>query len=101
MGEQGAGRWNPFAVLEVGRKIGTGANAVVYRAKHCHAEYHKVAGCTNPVVLKVLNPIPKCATALEELDVIQHEITLLVAAGKHPNIVKFLGLFCLKAKTTA
>jgi len=98
MGQAGAIRWNPFAVLEVGRKIGSGAHAQVYRAEHCHAYDVTHDGCKNRLVLKVLNPIPTFNTASEELGAIQHEITLMVLAGRHPNIVKFLGVFCLEGE---
>jgi len=98
MGEAGAIRWNPFAMLEVGEKIGSGANAQVYRAEHRHADDVTNAGCKNPLALKVLNPNPTFDTALQELHVIQHEITLMVLAGRHPNIIKFLGVFCLEGE---
>jgi len=81
-------------VLEVGQRIGSGAQASVYLAKDCRADYGNDAGCNDAMVVKVLNPHLECATALEELSVVQHEFTLLLRAGAHPNIIKFLGVFC-------
>jgi len=93
MGEAGAIRQNPLAVLQVGEKIGSGANAVVYHAQHRHAP------ANSEMVLKVLNAKPNCATALEELDLVQHEITLMVHAGRHPNIAKFQGIFSIEGES--
>jgi len=96
MGEVGAIRRDPFAVIEIGQKIGSGGTANVYCAKYCHAGGGNESGCTDTMAVKVLEPSPKCATALQELDAVRHEITLIVRAGTHPNIIRFLGLFCLE-----
>jgi len=95
MGEAGAIRQNPFTVLDVGEKIGSGANAIVYHAQHRYPHVN------NEMVLKVLNANPHCATALEELDLVQHEITLMVHAGRHPNIAKFQGIFSMEGESTS
>jgi len=96
MGEAGAIYRNPFSFFEVGQKIGSGGYAHVYAAKHRHADNVSNAGCKDAVAVKVLKPKSKCATAIAELGVIQHEITIMVHAGGHPNIVGFLGVFCLE-----
>jgi len=96
MGEGGSVRYNPFEVLELGLQVGAGANAIVYRGKYCHPDDASDAGCKSKIVFKVLHRNPRYATALEELDAIQHEISLVIHAGRHPNIIKFLGAFCLE-----
>jgi len=96
MGEGGSVRYKPFEVLGLGAQIGAGANAIVYCGKHCHPDHVNDDGCEDNIVFKVLHRNPDCATAFEELDVIQHEISLVIHAGKHPNIIKFLGVFCLE-----
>jgi len=96
MGEAGAIRLDPFAVLEMGQKIGSGATACVYCARYCHAGGVKRSRCKNTVAVKVLKPNPDCATAPEELDAFRHEIALNVQAGQHPNIIRFLGVYCLE-----
>jgi len=74
MGKVGAIRRDPFAVLEIGQKIGSGATASVYCAKYCDAEGGKESGCKDTVAVKMLEPNPACATALQELHAIRHEI---------------------------
>jgi len=98
MGEGGALRYKPFEFLVLGPHIGAGGNANVYRCTHCDPNDVNDAGCKDKIVFKVLHRSPDCATALEELDAIQHEITLVIHVGRHPNIVKFLGAFCLEAE---
>jgi len=95
LGEAGAIRQNPFAVLHARKKIGSGANAFVYHAQQRHGH------SSNGMVLKVLNANPNCAIALEDLDLVQHEITLMVHAGRHPNIAKFQGIFSMEGESTS
>jgi len=98
MGEVGSIRTKTSDILEVGEPIGAGANSNVYVANYKHQDDVSVAGCEYNMVLKVLNPNPGCATAQHELDGMRHEITLVVHAGRHPNIVKLFGVFCLQSK---
>jgi len=55
------------------------------------------AGCKD-LAFKVLNPEPTCNTSVDELDSIRHEVTCLIHVGKHPNIIKYLGMFSLSDK---
>jgi len=71
----------------------------VYLAKHCQVHDDNDAGSKNALAVKLLNPRRDCATAIEELAVIKHEITLMIHAGRHQNIVQFLGMFCVEDRS--
>lgn len=93
MSQAGCARRCPDLAVE--RQIGAGACSKVYHAHHHHDEEKRHnAGC-NDLALKVLKPNGTCSTSEEEFDSIRHEVTCLVHVGKHPNIIKFLGVFAL------
>jgi len=96
MGEVGSIRYQPFEVLELGVHIGAGSHAIVYCGRLCHSHDVNDAGCKDGIVFKVLHRNPDCATAIEELDTVQHEFSFVIHAGKHPKIVQFLGASCLE-----
>jgi len=101
MAEAGAICRNLFEVLELGRKVGSGGHATVYLAKHSGVNDIQNFECKNGIVAKVFNPKPDCATDIDKLAVIQQEISLMVHAGRHPNIVRFVGAFCLEGEDTS
>jgi len=85
----------------LGPQIGAGASSNVYYYKYCHPDYVNDAGCKKDVVLKMLHRNPDCATALEQQDAIQPEISLTIHSGRHPNIIKFLSAFYVEDDAAA